>query len=202
MSNAPKRRTAEEFLAELDRDPTARENRERSDRAHYERVEKIRQAQEPLVRELRAVGLQVDSVWDLVNTRARYPRAIPVLMQHLERDYIPEVREGIARALAVPESADLWHRLLEIFGREPPREKRDVKWALAVALAGASTEETVDGLMTLVRDPSNGKYRLAWLRPLLRSKNPKARELLESLRSDPDLRTELRFLLGRRKRDR
>jgi hypothetical protein len=197
MRKARKGRTVEEILTELETDPKFREDLDRHERARRDRAEKIRQAEQPLIRELAAVGLQVESVWDLVNTRARYPAAIPVLMEHLERDYIPEVREGIARALAVPESAGSWQRLLEAFRREPPRDRRDVKWALAVAVGGASSEETVDRLMDLVRDSSNGVYRLAWLRPLFRSENPKARPLLESLRTDPDLRKELRFLLGR-----
>jgi hypothetical protein len=192
-----KAKTAAEFLAELEANPEWRAQRDRHEQQRRENHERILAAQRPLVDDLRAAGTRVESVWDLVNTRARYPAAIPVLLEHLERDYIPEVREGIARALAVPEAHSAWPRLLELFKREPARLRRDVKWALAVAVAGTTTEAEVDTIMELVRDPSQGKYRLAWLRPLRRSGNPAARKTLEDLREDPDLRKELRVLLGR-----
>jgi hypothetical protein len=196
----PKKRTAGEFLAELAANPADREMMERKEALSRELRERIRVAEVPLVHDLWAVGVKVSSVWDLVNTKASYVAAIPVLLAHLERNYIPEVREGIARALAVPEASWAWDRLLTFFRREPEGGPRNVKWALASALAGASTEEVIDILIGLVQDRSIGKNRLALLRALLRSKNPRARPTLEQLRDDPDLARELRFLLGRPKK--
>jgi hypothetical protein len=167
------------------------------ERAEYHRV-----AEEALIQDLRAVGISVESVWDLVNTRATYPQAVPVLLEHLRRDNLPVVREGIARALAVPEAAPAWPLLLELFRLEPAGGARDVKWGLAVALAGASTEDVVDTMLEMMRDRRLGKYRLAWIGPLLRSQNPEAREALESLREDPDLKKQLRVDLGRPRRSR
>jgi HEAT repeat protein len=106
----------------------------------------------------------------------------------------------MARALAVPEASWAWDRLYAFFRREPEGGPRNVKWALASALTGASTEEVIDTLIGLVQDPSIGKNRLALLGALLRSKNPRARPTLEQLRDDPDLKRELRFLLGRPKK--
>ena len=52
-----------------------------------------------------AVGVEIDSVWDLVNTAEPYPAALPVLMEHLERDGYPDrVMESLGRALAVKPS--------------------------------------------------------------------------------------------------
>jgi hypothetical protein len=99
-----KRKIAAEFLAELEANPECRAERDRREQQRGENHERILAAQRPLVQDLRAAGTRVESVWDLVNTRARYPAAIPVLLEHLEREYIPEAREGIARALAVPEA--------------------------------------------------------------------------------------------------
>jgi hypothetical protein len=169
-------------------------------RAVQERERELRLAQAPLIADLGAVGIHVESVWDLVNTRASYAAAIPVLLNHFTPDYPPEVREGIARALAVREAAWAWDVLLRLFLEEPTSGKRPVKWALACALAGAATNDRVDELIRLVTDQSVGENRLALLQPLAKSRDPRARKTLEGLGEDPQLAREIRLLLGRSKR--
>ncbi|MFZ2502019.1 MAG: hypothetical protein WAW88_05070 [Nocardioides sp.] len=62
--------------------------------------------------DLRSAAVQVDSVWDLVNTSEPYPAALPVLMEHLERGGYPaRVMEGLGRSLAVKPSVAFWERL-------------------------------------------------------------------------------------------
>src|SRR5262245_35115759 len=102
MSPRRATKTAAELMAELQADQgfvDARAKREEELRA---REAAWRAAEAPLVAELRAAGETVDSVWDLVNTTAGYDAALPLLLAHLERGYPDRVREGIARALAVP----------------------------------------------------------------------------------------------------
>jgi len=68
--------------------------------------------EKPLVEALTAVGWpegvrqleETRSVWDLVNTPILYTYLLPVLAEHLKRPYLPEVKEGIARALIVKEA--------------------------------------------------------------------------------------------------
>lgn len=191
---------AAEFLAELQKDPAYRELRERQSLAAQELREKVRVAEAPIIEDLKAVGVKVSSVWDLVNTRSSYSSAIPVLLEHLGRDYPAEVREGIARALAVPEASWAWDVLLTFFKREPTGQARNVKWALACALSGGATDEVIDTIIGLVQDTSIGENRLALLSALARSKMPKTREVLEQLRQDPQLSREIRILLGRPKK--
>jgi len=69
--------------------------------------------------ELREVGLDVKSVWDLINAPARYEQAIPVLLQHLRLPYSDRIREGIARALAVPDARHAWPTLVAEFKNAP-----------------------------------------------------------------------------------
>ena len=54
-----------------------------------------------VVEELRSVGLEVSSVFDLVNTSERLPRAIPILVRLLSEPMETNVKEGIVRALTV-----------------------------------------------------------------------------------------------------
>ncbi|MEO0249525.1 MAG: hypothetical protein ABIN58_08295, partial [candidate division WOR-3 bacterium] len=49
-------------------------------------------------------GLEVSSVWDLVNTSEPYPEAIPVLIKLLSQIEEPHMKEGIVRALTVKEA--------------------------------------------------------------------------------------------------
>ncbi len=200
MTKSKSLQRTQEFMDRLAADPAHQATvaaREASRRALWER---LRIAEAPLIEALGAVGVLVKSVWDLVNTKARYPAAVPVLLEHFERDYPPEVREGIARALAVPEASWAWDVLLAYFRREPDGGRLNIKWALACALSGAATDDVLDQVIRLVRDPAVGENRLALLSALARSKEPMAREVLEDMRTDKQLSREIRLLLGRKKR--
>ena len=173
QNSRKKRQTVAEFLKELEADPAYREMRARQERLGDELMERVRIAEAPLVEDLHAVGAKAGSVWTLVNTRSPYPAAIPVLLEHLQRDYMPEVREGIARALAVPEASWAWDILLTLFNQEPLGGRRNVKWALGCALSGAATDEVIDKIIGLVQDTSVGENRLALLDALARSRYPR-----------------------------
>ena len=198
-----KNQTASEFLAELKANPAYQEMQAKRDAEMEARRSQNRIIEQPLLSDLRAAGVDATSVWDLVNTTRPYPTGVPVLLEHFSRDYPPTIREGIARALAVPEASWAWQELLSLFMREPvgwqpdAGGQRDVRAALAIALAGAATESVAEQLAALLEDSSLGKYRLPWVRPLSQSSNPTVRRALEGLRTDPDLRRELRTVLGR-----
>lgn len=112
-----------------------------------------RRAETPLAQELRAAGLAVESAWDLVNTSAPCPAALPVLLIHLSRPYPDRVREGIARALAVRDARFAWETLVRLYRDEPAGT--DAKDGLAVALAAVSDDEVV----ALARDAVHGDSR-------------------------------------------
>jgi len=157
----------------------------------------LRQAEAPLVKELRKVGLQVESVWDFVNTREPYPEAIPILMEQLEGDYPPEypakIRSGIARALAVPVLAsEDWHVLLRCYRLEPDPQ---VRFALSLALQVNARREHYPQLLELVRDPSVGQDRVVFAEALYRFPSDEVTSLLKSLTSDPELGENIQRIL-------
>ena len=96
-----KKVTAAELIAKLNADPKFVAKRAREEEERQEREAEYRRAEAALVEELRAAGVVVESVWDLVNTAALYPTALPILLDDLQRSYAQPWREGIARALAV-----------------------------------------------------------------------------------------------------
>jgi hypothetical protein len=156
--------------------------------------------------ELSATGWNVDSVWNLVNTSTRYVAAIPILLKHLPLPYSDRVREGIARALAVPEPAvqEAWPMLVDEYRKTPSgwgviaigdqKEYRlGAKDGLACALSVAVTDETLPELIALANDRAHGESRLLLLSALKARKNsnPLARQAIDKLASDPDLQKEI-----------
>lgn len=157
-------------------------------------------AEGPLVEALAGVGVNVRSVWDLVNTPESYPAAIPVLIAHLQRDYPARVLEGIARALAVPYARAAWPVILEMFRASIDQTTFGVKAALGVTLSALADETRVPELIALVSDRSHGENRLPILGALSRSRSPEAMLALERAREDPDLTREVSFLLRKTRR--
>jgi hypothetical protein len=90
-----------------------------------------------------------------------------------------------------------WSVLTRLY-REEPDER--VKCGIAAAIAATATDEVLDDVISLVRDPRNGTSRVLLLSALDRSTAPRARAALTDLATDPDLTKEIQFLLGRRKR--
>lgn len=194
-----KRTTLKELMAELEADPEWVAARARED-AEFERQEaELARAGAPLVAELRAAGYPVESVYDLVNTRDRYPNAIPILIEHLQRPYPGRIREGIARALAVREAKFAYPLLVRLW-REEPDEPRTAKQGLAVAVAVTAFPEHLDEVIDLVRDARLGPTRGLLLRVLEKSKEPRAWATLMSLGADPDIGPEVRHILKKRQR--
>lgn len=185
-------KTAAELMAELQADRSFVEQRAVREAEQERRAAAWREAEAPLVAQLRAAGLAVDSVWDLVNTTAPYPEVLGLLLEHLApADRYPDrVREGIARALAVPEASFAADTLQALYAAEPA--ETDAKQGLAVALATAAAERS-NALAALAADPAHGSSRALLLAAL--EDHPAT---LEALAGDPEIGEEARRRLRRR----
>lgn len=153
--------------------------------------------QKTLVEELGRAGERVSSVWDLVSKEAPYPFAIPILVEHLSKPHHPRIREGIVRALAVPEAHGVWPQLVAAFKSE---QDDGMKAALAIAVGGASGAEDTEQLRALVHDEDLGTFRVPLIWGLAKSRDPMATEVLRKLRDHPELGAEARKGLRKRKR--
>lgn len=103
--------------------------------------------EEPLVNDLKTIGIYVESVWDLVNNRphphlknvfvGQYDIAYPILVKHLDYDYHPRVKEGIIRALTEKNAAKVAKdKILDLFNKETDK---NLKWVLANCLTTLMT---------------------------------------------------------------
>lgn len=185
--------TAAELMAELEADPEYVAAKHRQGIEVAQKAAARRAAEAPLVRDLQGAGFEVESAWDLVNTSTPYPEALPILVAHLGRPYPDRVREGIARALAVPDSRFAWDALVGTYRAEPAGT--DAKDGLAVALAAVADDGVIDDVIAFANDPAHGASRILLLSRLKRSRLPAAREVLERSTEDPVLGREAAALL-------
>jgi hypothetical protein len=189
--------TATELMAQLANDPEYQRKKRAFAAEVAARASVLRVAEQPIVRDLAVAGVEVESVWDLVNTAEPYPDALPVLMKHLERgDYPERVRESLGRALAMKPSVQFWDRLKALYSapRDPGEED-----GTAVALAACATEGQLDDLVSFLALRERGESRIYFIRPILRVGRARGREIVEALRADPVFGREATALLSRRK---
>lgn len=188
----------EKIREELFRDPEYRRMFDAVEAAREERARILAEAEAPIVRDLRAAGFRVDSVWDLGNTGEPYREALPVLMDHLERGGYPDrVMESLGQMLAVKPSVVYWDRLKARY--LDPRGSGEEEGA-AIALAAAATKRQLPDLIGFVEDEQRGDVRIYFLRPIKRLGGEEGLQLLERLRDDPVLGREATALLRKRRR--
>jgi len=190
--------SASELMARLQNDTAYQSMAQAADADRQIRVQELRRAEQPIVADLRAVGVAVDSVWDLVNTSEPYPNALPVLLSHLERGGYPDrVMESLGSALAVKPSVVFWDRLRDRYlaARSPGEEE-----GTAVALAACATRAQIDDLIAFLGIAERGDSRIYFLRPIQRLGGERGEALLTSLQNDPTFEREARALLGKQGR--
>ncbi len=148
-----------------------------------------------LLADLAAAGEPVADLWDLVNSPARRPAAVPVLLDWLhhldERVTGPQrerVREGIVRALSVPDARPAAApELIAQFRAVADPTGFGVRWAIGNALAVVADDSVFDELAELARDPAHGPARQMLLAAIGRSRDPRAPEVALSLLGDEDV---------------
>jgi HEAT repeat protein len=144
-----------------------------------------------VVAALRDAGLDVNSVFDLVNTRRPYPQAIPALLRVLPTVQDHWIKEGIVRALAVPEARGLAGRSMvaefERIRPDEPPERQLLKWAIGNTIEVIADSEIADDVIRLLRTPEHGKAREMLVLSLLRLKDSRVEDLLLELLDDSQL---------------
>jgi hypothetical protein len=156
--------SAAELMSRLQSDPEwIRKNamREADRKAAAERrSEELRPEQTPILAEIASVGIKVDSIWDLVNAKGSYQAAVLILGEYLPRVRHPLLREGIARALTVPEARGVPAGvILSELRRTYDQSPRSVRWALANALTVAADTTMADAIEELIADDNYADVR-------------------------------------------
>ena len=165
------------------------------DEALDARVAEWREAARPVVEALQTVGVEVSSVWDLVNTSAPYPEAISVLLEHFVGDYPGRVIEGISRALAVREG---WSPILRVFEASSDPTALGAKWGMACALSVLGDDSVLSDVERVLRERRHGENRGPLLDILARSGSASALAVLRELATDQQLGKDAEQLLRKK----
>lgn len=186
--------TAREFIAWLNADPEYRERKRKHKQARAARHQQVQLNAQPVLEDLRKVGFDLYSLWDLVNTSEVYEKALPVLLMHLRHSYMEKNREAIYRALTVPYGRGLVaSHLMDAFEWEDDEWQR---WVIGNALSVTATKADADRVAGLLREPKYGDGRDMLVRTLRRVAKPEhAREVLSELVDDPDIGEEAQRVL-------
>jgi hypothetical protein len=172
-------------MAQLARDPDYIKRREAQEEARQAGIAANMQDARPVIEDLGAQGLSVQTIAELFNKKMSYEGAIPALLRWLPRISNPDVKEDIVRALSVS-----WARpsalepLLSEFERA---EEPGLRWAVANALAVVADDSAFPRIAQWVKDTKNGAAREMLAVALGNMGNPRALDLLVELTLDEDV---------------
>jgi hypothetical protein len=190
---------ADELMAKMQADPEFVARRAEQDREMERQQRELEAAQRPLLEDLRGVGWDLRTVWELVNTSAKYPEAVPILLDHLlNGDYPDRVRQGIARSLAAPFARSAYQPLKRLYEE---RQSPGLQEAIAAALNVLASKEDLPDILGFLRDRSFGWSRVLLIATASRLVAVDEREaLLIEWQADPQLEVESTYRLKRRRR--
>jgi SOS response regulatory protein OraA/RecX len=160
-----------------------------------------------LLTDLRAVGIEVADIWDLVNTSGRYDAALPVLLDWLTRlnDRMapgPErdtMREALVRALTVKAARPMAAAEMIRQFRSPDADPGRLRWTLGNGLSIVADDSVIEDIIDLFTDRRWGSDRQMLAGVLGRSRDPRAGQALVSQLDDDDVNGQAVGSLGKLK---
>lgn len=176
--------TAEALMAQLAHNDEYQKFIRREDEEIAAVAAEMRDAERPIVTDLRAAGLKLDSVSDLLDQSPR-ANANEVLIRHLDRGGYPdEIMDDMARAMRVEEKPpyDWWYFKARFLRASCTAEST----GLAVLLAGSAQKKHLEGLVDLLRE-TDSEDRVFFLPPLRRLGGDHELKIIRALRADPVL---------------
>lgn len=157
-----KGKTAAELMAQLQADPEFRRREAEPDLKRAEREAALKAEDRHICAALAEMGITVDSVYDLVNTRTLHADAVPVLVEWLPKAKNDRMKEGIARALSFQGAGEeAVHVLLAEFESNDldSLHMQSAKWAIGNAICEVASPSMLEDLCRLVLDERHGSAR-------------------------------------------
>lgn len=150
--------------------------------------------------EFNKIGISINDIYDLVNTKEPYPEAIPVLLNLLKNgiEHIG-IKEGIIRALAVKEAVGIANTILFEEYDRTPKDKMLLKWAIGNTIYTTITEDCKEKIISIVKDKSNGMSRQMFVLALGKIKSTDVEDTLIELLDDVEVCPHALDALGRLK---
>ena len=147
-----------------------------------------------LIRDLEAIGINVLSVWDLVNGPNNYDFALPILIQYLEAADDIRFKEGIIRAMGVKGFDAAVPVLLNEFKTS---NDDGYKWAIGNTIEVIAPKEALVELNEIVADKKHGDSRQMIALALGKSKDQSSVDILINVINDPGISGHVIEALGK-----
>ncbi|MEN5436541.1 HEAT repeat domain-containing protein [Sphingobacterium faecium] len=157
----------------------------------------LREEVAELVNDLNSIGIKINSVWDLVKTNERYPDAIPILLDHLQKDYHERNIEGIIRALAVKEAKGKATPYLITMYHQIPKDNNSLRWAIGNTIDMTISQDDVKSILPIVQDKTNGTSRQMFVFALGKTKSAEVEDVLINLLNDDEVVAHALIALGK-----
>jgi len=195
------KKTAAELLAELHNDSTYKLMAEKKQEERKATQELLAKDEQIITNKLKDIGININSIYDLVNSQKPYTNAIPVLIELLEKGQLKQNQtiEGVIRALAVEDAKGIANKsLLELyfnsFEQNPP-----YRWAIGNTMEVIMTDDDIEEIIKIVSTPENGISRQMFVSALGKIKSEKSEQVLISLLEDEQVRIHAIDALGKMK---
>jgi len=146
-----------------------------------------------------ACGLELNSVYDLINKHHNYPQAIPTLLELLDEVHEPNIKEGIVRALADKSAEGIAApKLIEEFRRTAPSNS-ELGWVIGYVLGRVARAAHAAIILELVANRRYGLARRALPDALRHCDRDALVRAIPGLLKDPDAVYRTLALIQRRK---
>lgn len=164
--------TALEIMLELQKDSDFQQRKKEQDRVFDELHQKYASDERDLVIELQQVGLEVNSVWELMGLDSDYSCAESILQKHLLLEHHPRIKSGVVRSLANEsfiKNDELWNTLCEMYSSTLPDrqikepEMKGVQESIATAIDELASLERLSELKAII-SANEGADGLIWLK--------------------------------------
>ncbi|HEY2460622.1 MAG TPA: HEAT repeat domain-containing protein [Candidatus Acidoferrum sp.] len=149
-------------------------------------IKRHKEALAELMRDLRVLGYDMESLDSLRRSGIKYDSAIPVLLDWLPRVSLPDAKESIVRTLSVP-----WAKpsagpiLLKEFANAPTNEEwYPLRWAIGNAIEVVVEAKLLPEIIEIVSNPENGTARRMFVLALGKIRDPRSVPVLIKLLED------------------
>ncbi len=140
-----------------------------------------------LLIELNRAGIDLASIWDLVNAEHRYPQAIGILLDHVTKEYSFKSKEGIVRALATKDAVGKATPVLINEYHKIPKNEWALRWAIGNTVCATVTKNDSESIFSVVSDKANGTSRQMFVLALAKLRFAKAEDTLIMLLDDDEV---------------
>jgi len=154
MNAKPSGSTASEVLAELATNTDYLRRQQEREAARLEHTAILIKASQPVINDLKRAGIELKNFGSQFGSRDDEVRALPILRQHLDRDYPNEVLQAIVQKLGIRQALPYRNDFITLF-RDLSADLQ-LRYALGFAIAATTTRQNLSEAIELLRDRSLG----------------------------------------------